>query len=166
MDGTESTVKDTNKQQLLRTFKSLDEIAQLTPNDFAFVKRTSGEWQLAVVVEVSKTHVYKDKYIKFLFDMHGHVKTIPAHQWTKFIRLVRFPSNPVVPIDPEGIVAARQTSSDVGDTSALKPDLCSEQDKGRNQIQRCASNDIHQRAFMSALSSIDHSPRSARARIA
>jgi hypothetical protein len=144
---------DTKKHHLLKTFKALDEIAQLAPNDFAFVKRTSGEWQPAVVVAVSPTYVYEEKWIKFLLDIDGHTKTIPASKWTKLIRLVHFP---VTPMDPEGSFPSLKQTSTAQDAS-----ICKDQEP---KFKRSASNDTHQRAFMSALASIDLSPRSAKTR--
>ena len=78
---------NTKDQSIFTTFKALDAIAHLEPNDFAFVKRSTGTWQLAIVMETSDTYVYSDKYIKFLLDGRGHTKTIPAQQWVDMIRL-------------------------------------------------------------------------------
>jgi hypothetical protein len=151
---------DDDKHHLLKTFNALNEIAQLAPKDFAFVKRTSGEWQPAVVVAVSPTHAYEKKWIKFLLDIDGHTKTIPACKWTKLICLVHFPATPV---DPDG---ALPTLRQIGTKSAPKGKLPFKQteDSSTRKDHKFQTNDNHQRAFMSALASID-SPRSTKSRV-
>lgn len=151
---------DDDKHHLLKTFNALNEISLLAPKDFAFVKRTSGEWQPAVVVAVSPTHAYEKKWIKFLLDIDGHTKTIPACKWTKLIRLVHFPATRT-PVDPDGALPTlRQTST----KSAPKGKLPFKQNTSIREDHKFQSSDNHQRAFMSALASIE-SPRSTKSRV-
>jgi hypothetical protein len=80
---------DTGKQSLSQTFRDLDAIAKLAPHDIAYVKRSTGEWRTAVVIEMSDD--VGDTYIKFLLDAKGHTKTIPATKWMNLIRLLENP---------------------------------------------------------------------------
>lgn len=80
---------DTGKQSLSQTFRDLDAIAKLAPHDIAYVKRSTGEWRTAVVIE--KSDAVGDMYIKFLLDAKGHTKTIPATKWMNLIRLLENP---------------------------------------------------------------------------
>ena len=172
-------------QSIFRTFKELNAIARLEPNDFAFVKRSTGEWQLAVVMEVSDTYVYRDKYIKFLLDGGGHTKRIPAQRWTDMIRLEIIVSRRIEPIETcksrcqktlksltfninEQLTKGTlddKVSLDVTRACGVKQEVAKHAIK---QVDRCASteNNSHQRAFKSALTSINHGSRSARARMA
>ncbi|KAL7479272.1 hypothetical protein ACHAW6_005013 [Cyclotella cf. meneghiniana] len=161
---------DFGKKHQFMSFRGVDrisDIAQLTDKDFALVKRSNGEWQLSIVVETSKTDVLEDMYIKFLLDDKGHTKTVPFHQWTKLIRLVRRPQD----------FSTRTSSQDLTDqiknqaykrsvswagfsdndchvgisfVEAAQPIRYDLKDKRRVSLQS------HQRAFLSALASIDH----------
>lgn len=63
-------------------FDDFDAISRLAPGDLAFVKRSTGKWQPAFVVETSAAQMS----IKFLVD-DKHTKTIPANKWARFIHL-------------------------------------------------------------------------------
>ena len=206
---------NTKDQSIFTTFKALDAIARLEPNDFAFVKRSTGTWQLAIVMEISDTYVYSDKYIKFLLDGRGHTKTIPAQQWVDMIRLEMVFSKKIEPTETcrspyqrtsvasdtnkqltKGTLGSRtspgitRASSRNQDSFTYLPHIpwdatqistfIARQDGQREENTtkeaKCvfkhvsrrtsAENSSHQRAFKSALISITHGSRSARARMA
>jgi hypothetical protein len=130
--------------------------------DFAFVNRSNGEWQLSVVVETSTTDVLEDMYIKFLLDDKGHTKTIPSHQWTKLIRLC---STRASSQDLTGQVKKQTYKRSVSWAGFSEKDV----NVGKSLVeaaqpirydlndQRLVSLESHQRAFLSALASIDRS---------
>jgi hypothetical protein len=152
-----------NKQDNRKTFKKqLDAIAELAPNDSAFVKRSNGEWQLAVVIETSTSNVHNDKYIKFLFDIHGHTKVIPSNKWMKLIRLVRFPARSSITLDEPQGRSPIETQSSTGPSWHTNSVSLKEHHEQLVQLKRKKSNDAHQQAFISAFTSIGHSPRSAK----
>lgn len=81
------TAIDTGAQNLTQMFKDLEVIGRLAPNDIAYIKRSTGGWQLAVVIEILSSG--EKMCIKFLLDSAGHTKTIPAEKWARMIRLDR-----------------------------------------------------------------------------
>ena len=88
---------DAGKIEDMRTFKgqntNLYAIVQLTRNDFAFVRRSNGQWQYSKVLETSAQGC-KDRFIKFQVDQ-GRTKTIQAHKWLEFIRLLKHTERPI-----------------------------------------------------------------------
>ena len=68
------TAIDTGAQNLTQMFKDLEVIGRLAPNDIAYIKRSTGGWQLAVVIEILSSG--EKMCIKFLLDSAGHTKTI------------------------------------------------------------------------------------------
>ena len=78
---------DTGQQNLTQIFQRLDHIAQLAPYDGAYIKRSDGGWQYAIVMETSNDP--EKMFIKFLLDDVGHTKVIPATKWAALVRLER-----------------------------------------------------------------------------
>lgn len=80
------TMIDTGNRNLNELIEDLDAIGYLSPNDIAYIKRSNGEWQPAVVIETSVGED-AERRIKFLLDNKGRTKTISAPMWTHLIRL-------------------------------------------------------------------------------
>ena len=78
---------DTGQQNLTQIFQRLDHTAQLAPYDGAYIKRSDGGWQYAIVMETSNDP--EKMFIKFLLDDVGHTKVIPATKWAALVRLER-----------------------------------------------------------------------------
>ena len=85
------SLSDIGKEEHMRTFKGRNTkfyaIGQLRRNDFAFVRRSNGQWQYSMVVETYAVDS-EERYIKFLIDTSGLTKTVPSYKWSEFIRLL------------------------------------------------------------------------------
>ena len=156
---------DTGKQNLAQLFRNLDDIAQLAPNDVAYVKRSTGKWQYAIVMETSNDR--ENMYIKFLLDNEGHTKVIPATKWAALIRLKRSGSGTLEPhyglddfcsAKPNGIRSAPSSpkqahkrsswSNGQGHTAGIKPDPPG-QPANQLSSETGSAKPIHRRRSMS-----------------
>lgn len=61
---------------------SIAEISELQIGDYAFIRRSNGEWTYSIVLDVGKDS------ISFSVDDFGNGKTITKHRWLSSIRLV------------------------------------------------------------------------------